>query len=91
MGQLVNNDTSLEVAVAVRVRGIPQVHPAPAVLPIWRGHEVRIIVPGPVLGVCDNGIAFRATTSEVVLLEVARDFIKAVAEHRKSLGHIDNL
>jgi hypothetical protein len=26
-----------------------------------------------------------------VLLEVARDFIKAVAEHRKSLDQIDNL
>jgi hypothetical protein len=80
MRQFVNNDPGLQIAIPVRVRRLPQVHPAPTVLSIWRGHEVRVIVSGTVLGICDDGVAFLATTPKVMLLEVAGDFVKAITE-----------
>jgi hypothetical protein len=39
MGELVDNDTSLKVAVTVRVRCVPEIHPAATVLTIRRGPE----------------------------------------------------
>lgn len=78
MGQLVDNDAGFEVTIAVWVCSVPYVHPAPTVLPVWRGHEIRVIKSRTVLGICDNGVALLATASKVVLLEVAGDLIKAV-------------
>ena len=80
-----NNDAGLEIAIAVRVRGVPEVHSAPAVLPVWGGHEVGIVVSGSVLSVCDNGISFLATTTKVMLLEVAGNFVKAITGKNKPL------
>jgi hypothetical protein len=87
MGQLVNNDASFEVAITVWDCSVPQVHPAPTVLTVWRGHEIRVVKSRTVLGICDNGIALLAAASKVVLLEVARDLIKAVAGLHKESGH----
>jgi hypothetical protein len=39
MGKLVDNDTSLKVAVTVRVRCVPEIHAAATVLTIRRGPE----------------------------------------------------
>jgi hypothetical protein len=87
MRQLVNNNTSLQIAIAVRIRRIPQVHPAPTVLPVWWGHEVCVIESGTVLGICDDGIVLLATASKVMLLEVAGDFIKAITEYNNTQSH----
>lgn len=89
MGQFVNNNAGLKIAIAVRVRGIPQVHPAPTVLPVGGSHKVGIIISGTVLGICDDRIPFHATTSEVVLLEVAGDFVEAITGYDKPLRHFD--
>jgi hypothetical protein len=78
MRQLMDDNTGLEIAIAVRVRGVPQVHPAPTVLPVRGSHEVGIIVSGSVLSVRDDCIPFLTSTSKVVLLEVASDFVKAI-------------
>ena len=83
MGQLVNNDASLEIAIAVRVRSVPEVHSASTVLPVWGGHEVGIVEPGSVLSVCNNCVAFLATTTEVMLLEVSGNFVKAITGNQK--------
>ena len=85
MGQLVNNDTALEIPIAVRVRGVPEVHSAPTVLPVWGGHEVGIVVSGSVLSICNHCIPFLATTTEVMLLEVAGNFVKAITGNHKHL------
>lgn len=88
VGQLVNDDTGFKIAIAVRVCSAPQVHPAPTVLPVWRGHEIRVVKSRTVLGICDNGVTLRATASKVVLLEVAGDLVKAVT--RVSQGRSDH-
>lgn len=74
-----DDDTSLEVPIAVRVRGVPKVHPAAAVLTIGRRHEVRVVVPATVLRVRNDGIVLLPTTTKVVLLEVAGNLGEAVA------------
>ena len=89
MRQLVNNDASLEIAVTVRVRRLPEVHPAPAVLPVWWGHKVCVVEPGSVLGICNDAVSFRSTTSKVMLLEVARKFVEAIAGYHDTLSHIE--
>ena len=89
MRQFVNNDPGLQIPIPVRVRRLPQVHPAPTILPIWWGHEVCVIISGTVLGICDDSVALLATTSKVMLLEVARDFVKPITEWHDTLGHID--
>ncbi len=78
MGQLVNDDASFKIAVAVWVCSVPYVHPTPTVLPVWRSHEIRVVKSRTVLGICDNGVTLLAPASEVVLLEVAGDLVKAV-------------
>ena len=77
--QLVDDDASLEIAVAVRVRSVPEVHPAATVLAVGRRHEVGIVVTRAVLRVRDDGVVLLPTTTEVVLLEVTRDLVEAVA------------
>ncbi len=89
MRQLVNNDASLQIAIAVRVRRLPQVHPAPTVLPVWWGHEIRVIESGTILGICNDGVVLLATTSKVMLLEVTGDFVEAITEYRNTFGHIN--
>jgi hypothetical protein len=89
MRQLVDNDASLEIAIAVRVRRLPDVHPAPTVLSVWWGHKVCVIEPGSVLGICNDGVSFRSTTSKVMLLEVAGKFVEAITEYHDTLGHIE--
>jgi hypothetical protein len=79
MGQLMDDDAGFKVAIAIWVRSVPKVHPAPSVLPVRRGHEIRVIEPRTILGICDNGITLLAASSEVVLLEVAGHLVKAVA------------
>ena len=53
VGQLVDDDASFEVPIAVRVRSVPKVHPAAAVLTIGRRHEVRVVVARAVLRVSE--------------------------------------
>ena len=89
MGQLVNNDAGLKIAVAVRVRGVPEVHSAPTVLPVWGGHEVGIIVSGSVLSVCNDCIPFFATTTKVMLLEVTGNFVKTITGNQNPVSQID--
>lgn len=84
MGQLVNHDAGFKVAITVWDCSVPEVHPAPTVLTIRRGHEIRVVKSRTVLGICDNGITLLAAAAEVVLLEVTRDLIKAVAGLYKS-------
>ena len=87
--QLVNNGACLQIAVGVRVRRIPQVHPAPTVLPIWRDHEVRVIESKSILDICDDGVSFRSTTSKIMLPEMARNFFEAITKYHNTLGHIE--
>ena len=42
--QLVDNDTGLEITVAVGVGVVPEVHPATTVLTVRRDREVRVVV-----------------------------------------------
>ena len=44
MRQLVDNDTGLEITVAVGVGVVPEVHPATTVLTVRRDREVRVVV-----------------------------------------------
>jgi hypothetical protein len=89
MRQLVNDDASLQIAIAVRVRRLPQVHPAPTVLPIWWCHEVCVVKSRSILGICDDCVPFLSTTSKVMLLEVAGDFIETITVYHNGFGHID--
>ena len=89
MRQLVNDDASLQIAITVRVRCLPQVHPAPTILPIWRCHEVCVVKSRSVLGICDDCVPLLSTTSEVMLLEVAGNFVETITEYHNTLSHVD--
>jgi hypothetical protein len=78
VAQLVDDDARLEVAVSVRERRVPEVHAHAAVLPVGWGHEVRVVVSRTVLRIGNDGVVPLTTASEVVLLEVTRDFVEAV-------------
>ena len=80
MGQFVDDDPGLEITVTVRCSGAPQVHPAPAVLAIWRRHEVGIVESASILRVRDHSIILLATATKVVLLEIARNFVETVSD-----------
>lgn len=75
-----NNDTSLQVAIAVGIGSIPKVHTAAAVLTIRRCHEVGIVEPGTILGIGDNSVVLRTSTTEIVLLEVTCDFVESIPD-----------
>ena len=74
-----NDNPRFEIAVTIRSRGVPQIHPAASVLAIGWRHEVGVVEPAAVLRVRDHGIVARAPTPEVVLLEVAGDLVEAVS------------
>ena len=80
MGQFVDDDPGLEITVTERRSGAPQVHPAPAVLPIGRRHEVGIIESASILRVRDDSIILLAPTTKVVLLEIARNLVETVSD-----------
>lgn len=73
-----NDDPSFEIAVTIRGRGVPQVHPAASVLAIGWRHEVRVVEPAAILRVRNHSIVARTPTPKVVLLEVAGDLVEAV-------------
>jgi hypothetical protein len=50
-----------------------------SVLTIGRRHKVGIVETTAVLSIGDHGIVLLATTTKVVLLEVARNFVKTVS------------
>ena len=80
--ELMNDDASFQVTIAVWVGRVPEVHPAPAVLTVRRGHKVGVVVSAAVLGVGNHGIVLLTTSAEVVLLEVPRHFVEAVTALR---------
>lgn len=84
MRQLVDDNASLEISISVRVRGVPQIHPAAPVLAIGRRHEVSVVESAAVLRVSNDGVVLSATTAEVVLLEITRHFVEAVTRRRIS-------
>jgi hypothetical protein len=83
MRQLVNHDTRLEVAIAVRIGRVPDVHPTPARLTVGRRHEIRIVVARTVLRVGDHRVVLFTPPSEIVRLKVARHLVKAVSREKR--------
>lgn len=79
MSKLVNDNSSLEVSVPVRIRGIPEIHPATTILTVGRRHKVGIVIATAILGVGDDSVVLRASAPEVVLLEVAGNFVEAIS------------
>jgi hypothetical protein len=78
VGQLVDNNACLKITITVRRGGVPEIHSATAVLAIRWCHEVGVVVSGTVLCVGNDSVAIATTTTKVVLLEVTRDFVKAI-------------
>lgn len=74
-----NDNASLQVSVPVRVRSVPEVHPAATILTIRRRHEVGIVITAAILSIGDDGVVLCASTSKVVLLEVTGNFIKTIS------------
>ena len=70
---------TLEVAIAVGRRRVPDVHAHAPVLAIRRGRKVGIVGPAAVLGVGDDGVVTFATLAKVGLLEVASELVEAPA------------
>ena len=87
MAQLMDNDTGLEITVAVGVGGVPEVHPATTVLTVRWGHEVCVVVTTAVLSIGNHTVILLATTTEVVLLEVARFLIETISIEDHRLDH----
>jgi hypothetical protein len=79
VAELVDDDTGLKITISVRKSGVPEVHAHATVLTVGWGHEVGIVISGTVLGVGNNTIILASTTAKVVLLEVTRDLIEAIA------------
>jgi hypothetical protein len=81
VAQFVDYNTSfkLEVAITVRKVGIPKIHPQAAVLSIRRSHEIRVIESGTILGISNDCVVLGASSTEVILLEIARNFIKSIS------------
>ena len=79
MAVLVNNDTGFQVTIAVWQGGVPKIHAHATIRAIGWGHEVGVVVARTVLRVGDDSVVLGATTTEVVLLEVTRDLVEAVA------------
>ena len=78
MAQLVNDNTSLKVSISERCGYIPKIHSATTILTIRRSHEVGVVVPATVLSVSNDGVILGTSATEVVLLEVASDLVKAI-------------
>lgn len=74
---LVDDDASLEVSVGVRGPA-PDVHAHTRSLAIGRGRKVGIVHPAAVLGHRHDCVPTQATSTKVVLLEVARRLVEAV-------------
>jgi hypothetical protein len=83
MTEFVNNDSGLQVSVTIRTSSVPQVHPAAPVLTIWRSHEIRVVESTTILSVGDDRIILLTATAEIMLLEIASNFVKAVSVTRK--------
>lgn len=75
-----DNDTGLQVAISVGIGSIPEIHTAAAILTIRRCHEIGIVEPGTILCIGDDSVVLRASTAEIVLLEVACDFIESIPD-----------
>jgi len=78
MTQLMDDNACLEITISVRYRSVPEVHAHTTVLTVGRSHEVGIVETGTVLGVSNDGVVLSTTTTEVVLLEIARHLIETV-------------
>lgn len=74
-----NDDASLQITVPVGVGCVPEVHPAASILTIRWSHEVCIVVSTAVLGIRNNRVILCTSSSEVVLLEVARFLVEAIS------------
>lgn len=84
MGQFMNDNACFEISISVRCRSVPQIHAATTILTIGWSHKVGIVVTAAVLSIRNDGIILSTTTTEVVLLEVAGDFVKAISKHSVS-------
>ena len=78
--QFVNNNTSFEITITVRKSSIPEVHPHAAVLPIRRSHEVGVVESGTILGISNDCVIPLASSTKVILLEVACKFVKTISK-----------
>ena len=54
------------------------VHSTAAILTVRGSHEVGIVVTTTVLGIRNDSVVFSTSATKVILLEVARDFVKAI-------------
>ena len=87
MTQFVNDDTSLEISITIRVGCAPEVHSATTILTIrWR-HKVGVVVTATVLGISNDSVVLSTSTTEIVLLEVPRNFIETVSKNPISSQH----
>ena len=93
VAELVNNDASFEIAVSVGSSRVPEEHAHLAVPAVGGSHKVGIVHAGAVLRIGNHRVILLATAAKVVLLEVARDLVKAVSvvEIMYHVGRVEEL